>query len=179
MNPDPEIELEAEIDGLLKELPELAAPETLARRVLGAIEQRTRRPWYRHSWQEWPLSLRWAFLAVLAALFGGLVFGGWRLAQTQTAEEVLNRAAAWISVCGTVGKTIHALTSSAALVFEHIGPGFKIGCVAAMLLGYALCVGLGVIYVRIGLAATSAWSVRFNSHRAENRPVSAFPNPPL
>jgi len=72
MNSDYEKRLEAEIDRELKALPELRAPTTLLVRVRSAVAQRAAVPWYRQSWQMWPMIWRVTAMAVLLASFGGL-----------------------------------------------------------------------------------------------------------
>ena len=78
MNPDYDKQLEAAISRELKALPELAAPAALASRVMAAIEQRARVPWYRRSWQTWPVALRRCFVRCAAGAVCGSLF--WRLA---------------------------------------------------------------------------------------------------
>ena len=60
--------LEQEIDRELKGLRELRAPEALVGRVLRAIAQPVCLPWYRRSWQTWPMAIgercRWSSTCV-------------------------------------------------------------------------------------------------------------------
>ena len=56
MNPNHETELEALVDRELKSLPPLAAPPSLAPRILAALAARAAVPWYRRAWQEWPIT---------------------------------------------------------------------------------------------------------------------------
>ena len=55
MSAEYEKQLEAAIKRELKGLPDLPAPRTLMTRVLTAIENQSRLPWYRHPWQTWPV----------------------------------------------------------------------------------------------------------------------------
>ena len=71
MNPDYEQQSSAEVDRLLKELPELTAPATLAPRVMNAIHRQAS-PARRWSWETWPRLWQAALLVALLALFGGL-----------------------------------------------------------------------------------------------------------
>ena len=155
MNADYERQLEAEISRELKQLPELTAPPSLVSRVLTTLERRSLVPWYQRSWQMWPAGLRWASLLALVALFGSLCFGGWELAHTQTVTLALRRVANGFAACSAVGNTLNVLLGSAVLVAEHLGTGFMIACLAALALGYAICVGLGTAYMRIALAVSA------------------------
>src|SRR5438445_13017293 len=76
--------LEAWADRALKGLPELEAPATLARRVLAEIERRERAPWYRQSWQMWPIPVRAAAFMTLACLFGAICYAAAQLPHLQS-----------------------------------------------------------------------------------------------
>ena len=52
----------------LQQLPRPRAPETLLPRVVAAVRQQVRAPWYRQPWVEWPLVCQAASVALLAAL---------------------------------------------------------------------------------------------------------------
>src|SRR5437764_13255978 len=68
--------LELQIDRQLKGLPELDAPAGLVPRVMAALAARAALPWYRQSWSQWPVAMRWSSFAALLALFGGLCYAG-------------------------------------------------------------------------------------------------------
>ena len=152
MNPDYDNQLEAAISRELKALPELSAPGALASRVMAAIEQRARVPWYRRSWQTWPAALQAASLVVLLALFGGLCLGGWQLSQTGAATLALHRAGEWYSGLGVIGNIFNALANAAVLVVKKLGTGFLVACLVVMGTGYAMCIGAGTVYYRLAFA---------------------------
>jgi hypothetical protein len=152
MNPDYDKQLEAAVSRELKALPELSAPDALASRVMAAIEQRARVPWYRRSWQTWPAALQAASLVVLLALFGGLCLGGWQLSQTGTATLALHRAGEWFSGLGVIGNIFNALANAAVLVVKKLGTGFIVACLVVMGTGYAMCIGAGTVYYRLAFA---------------------------
>jgi hypothetical protein len=54
MRPHPDLELEMAIDRELRSLPDRPAPASLAPRVLQAIAERQRLPWWRKSFTHWP-----------------------------------------------------------------------------------------------------------------------------
>ena len=152
MNPDYDKQLEAAISRELKALPELAAPGALANRVMAAIGQRARAPWYRRSWQTWPVALQAAALVVLLALFGGLCLGSWQLSQTTTATLALHRAGEWFSGLGLIGNIFNALANAAVLVLKKLGTGVIVACLIAAGTGYAMCIGVGTVYFRLAFA---------------------------
>ena len=152
MNPDYEKRLEVEINRELKALQELAAPPALANRVMAAIGQRARVPWYRRSWQTWPAAWQAASLAVLLALFGGLCIGGWELSQTRTATLALHRMGEWLSGLSMVGHTLNVLANAALFAVKKLGTGVIVACLVAVGTGYAMCIGAGTVYFRLAFA---------------------------
>jgi hypothetical protein len=152
MNSDYDKQLEAAISRELKALPELAAPGVLANRVMAALDQRARVPWYRCSWQMWPVVLQTASLVVLLALFGGLCLAGWELSQAEATTFALHRVGEWFSGISMIENTFNVLVSAAVLVVKELGTGFIITCLVAAGIGYAMCVGLGTVYFRLAFA---------------------------
>jgi hypothetical protein len=59
------IDLERLADRKLRELPAPRAPHTLLPRVLLAVQQWTRRPWYARAWFTWPLAWQVSSIAAL------------------------------------------------------------------------------------------------------------------
>jgi hypothetical protein len=152
MNSDYDKQLEAAISRELKALPELAAPGALANRVMAAIGQRARVPWYRRSWQMWPVVLQAASLITLLALFGGLCLASWKLSQAETTTFALHRVGEWFSGLSMIGNTFNVLVSAAVLVVKKLGTGFIVTCLIVAGIGYAMCVGLGTVYFRLAFA---------------------------
>jgi hypothetical protein len=152
MNPEYEKRLEREIDRRLKGLPPLVAPATLVARVLAVIENRMALPWYRQAWPAWPLGLRAVSLLILLGGFGALCFAGWEVSQVPSVLAAGHRIAAWFSGLNTVWNAVNALGGAAMVVAKYLGTGFIVGCLAAVGVGYALCLGLGTFYVRLALA---------------------------
>lgn len=152
MNFEYEKRLEAVVDRELKSLPELRAPSTLMFRVMKAVEARLGLPWYRQSWQMWPLALQTVSLVVLLALFGGLCFGTWELTHTESFAAATHTAGSWFSGFGVIWHATAALLNALVLAVRQLGTGFLVAIFAALALGYALCVGLGTVYLRLGLA---------------------------
>ena len=66
-------DLETLVDRELRQLPVLRAPHTLLPRVLAAVQQWSRRPWYARAWLTWPLGWQVVSMAALILLVVGSV----------------------------------------------------------------------------------------------------------
>lgn len=152
MNPEYEKQLEAAVDRELKGLPELRAPEGLASRVMAAIDDQAGAAWHRQAWQTWPASVRWALLTLLLASFGALYFGTWELSHTPSFLAATHQAHGWFSTLDAVWNALAVVVSALGLVIKDLGNGVMFACLAALLFGYALLVGLGTVYVRLAFA---------------------------
>lgn len=147
-----EKQLEAAIDRELKGLPELPAPPTLASRVMAAIEARARVPWYRRSWQTWPVALQATAMAVLVGFFGVLCFVGWKLPQFESVSAVSRALGASCAAVGVVWKGLNLVLAALASSAVRLGSGLLVAWVTAAILAYIACIALGSWYVRLGLA---------------------------
>ncbi len=133
----------------LKVLPELDAPDALMDRVLVAIDRRVEAPWYRRSWEAWPVALRLASFALMLMLFGGLCLAGWEMPQTELIRQTSHRAGEWLAGFNTIGSTMHILMESAALVMKKLGGPFIVAVLIVAGLGYAMFLGFGTVCFRL------------------------------
>jgi hypothetical protein len=152
MNPDYERQLEFEIDRELKALPELAAPPTLIARVMRVLEERAPLPWYYRSWATWPIGLQAGTLFFLVALFVGLCFGAGMLPHTPEYAAASHKASGLLAIVTMIWNTVSVILGALVLAVKRLGTGFIAGFLVSMALGYAMCLGLGTLYVRIGFA---------------------------
>ena len=144
--------LAAEIDQELKNLPELQAPSTLIPRVSADIAQRRSVPWYRQPWPAWPVPMRAAALVILAGFFASLCLGAWRLPDTESYLAASRHAAGWFSGLTSLWNALNALIGALAQAVQLLGRGFLLGCLAAVSLAWAMCLGLGTACLRVALA---------------------------
>ncbi len=151
MNSNYESELEAAVNRELRALPELQAPRTLQTRVLQAIARRANLPWYRRSWQSWPLALQVPALATMLAVFGGVCFAGWEIWQSPAFAAAAHKVAQCLSGFGTIWGAASVLVNAIGLTLKQLGTGLLLASLAAIALGYAMCVGLGTVYLRLAL----------------------------
>jgi len=152
MQPDYQRTLEAEIARELKDLPQLPAPPTLASRVMLAIEGRSNAAWYRQPWQRWPAAVRIGSLVVLLTLFGGLCFAAGRLTQGEVFVGTAHQLGQWLSGVNALGSAVSVLLGAIALSVKQLGTGFIVAALVAVAAGYAMCLGLGTICMRLALA---------------------------
>ena len=151
MNTDYEKQLEAAINRALKRLPELKAPGTLVARVMERLERRKTAPWYRQDWQAWPLPIRVGGLAALVLLFGALCFAGAEAPHTRGFSLVLAQVHGWLLNATALGNAVQALGETALITFRHLGTPILIGCLTAVGLAWAMCLGLGTYCVRLAM----------------------------
>ena len=152
MNSNDHRPLERAIHHELKALPELTAPAAVANRVMAAIERRRNVPWYRRSWETWPVALRVTSLAAMLALFGGLCLAGWELSRAETVQQMTQRVGQWFSGLDSLQSILSILINSAVLVVKKLGTPFIIACLVSAGLGYAMFLALGTVYFRLAFS---------------------------
>jgi hypothetical protein len=152
MNRDYQERLRAEVDAVLKRLPDRTAPRTLRPRIMAAIGRRAALPWYRQSWQMWPAAARIASLAILLSLFGGLCLAGWKLPQADAYASTHALLGQWLSEAGALWNVLSVLFTAGSAMVRVLPAGIMAGCLISLGLGYGLCIGLGVAWMRLTLA---------------------------
>src|SRR5882762_9678612 len=115
MNANDHQQLESAISRELKALPALTAPAAVMNRVMAAIERRLNVPWYRRSWETWPVALRVTSLAAMLALFGGLCLAGCEWSRAETVQQVTQRVGQWFSGLDSLQSILGILINSAVL----------------------------------------------------------------
>lgn len=149
---DYEKQLEERIDCELKDLPELQAPPALAARIMSAVRHRAARPWYRRSWQAWPVTFQAASLPILLAMFGGLCWSVSALAHRVASVPAVQQVAGGIAGLRVFLRTLNVLGDAVILSFRHFGMGYLAVVFIALFLVYAACVGLGTLSLRLATA---------------------------
>ena len=144
--------LEREIDRELKSLPELQAPRTLGPRVMTAIERRANAPWYRQPWLVWPVSARAAALFMLVASFGAVCVMAWHAPHIAGVTEATRQVGTWVSVTGAIWNALSVILGAVVAGLKSLGLGFIAAGLVTVAFGYAVCVGLGTVYVRLAFA---------------------------
>lgn len=141
----------------LGRLPDRRAPESLIPRVMAAIRERERLPWYRRSFTAWP---GWVRGMVMAVLVGLLAVSTWGLAQGMWGVSLAERFpewAGWTTVVGALWSAANSLAGAVAVVLRQAG-GWVLG--ASLLLAgtmYLSCVGLGTAAFRLATGVNGSW----------------------
>lgn len=138
--------LEALLDTELKNLPPLQAPASIAINVLSVITARTRLPWWRHSWWDWPVAAKAAFLLIAIALAGAAGHGGMVLDEgfASYSEHVTARLSPFASVWETLGTVAGAL----GLIWEKAAEPFLLHALVGLGFLYLAFLGLGTACFR-------------------------------
>ncbi|HNQ87072.1 MAG TPA: hypothetical protein PKM73_00405 [Verrucomicrobiota bacterium] len=145
------------LDRELKRLPDRCAPASLIPRVLAAIRERERLPWYRRPFTGWPGPMR---LVVLAGLVGLLGVATWALVEVVWGWNWGERFPEWAG-CATVVRAVWSAADSLAgalVVVVRQAGGWVLG--ASLLLAgtmYLSCVGLGTAAFRLATAVNGRW----------------------
>ena len=152
MNTNHEDPLAALIDRELNSLPTLAAPPSLAPRILARLAVQTEAAWYHRAWPTWPPALRAASMLVLLALFGGLCFAGWQGMHASSVTTAAGKLSGVFAIVGLVANTLGALGNAALAVVRHLGTGVVVAAVTVVVLSYAACMAFGSFYLRFAFA---------------------------
>lgn len=154
MTPGDEKLLETEIDRELKDLPELQAPRLLLARVMASVEGDPSARRRGFCWQTWPRLFQGASLVVMTLLFAAVCFAAANLARADAVRPVAHWIADGFAALGALAKAMNALGQSASALTLH-GFGWGILCLAFLGIGYAFCIGVSALYVRIALIASA------------------------
>ncbi len=144
--------LEREIGRVLKALPELTAPPTLAPRVLAALARTSAISWRRRAWQSWPFPLRLLALSFLLAIFGTLCYGAWAVTQPAELAHGAQMFSGIKTVAGMCLSTLGTLAAAVQVIVQYIGYRFVLAGLVLILLGYTACVALSAGCVRLACA---------------------------
>ena len=145
MNSEPS--LESLIDRELKSLPPLAAPDSLAPRVLAALAARAALPWYRRAWQTWPRAGQVLSLAALAVVFVAVATAGGHWIPAGTARPtagLLGGLSLLVSLLATVGEAL-------VLTVKHLHPAWLAAGVLVLSAGWLSCLGLGTAIFHLAM----------------------------
>jgi hypothetical protein len=127
-------DLEHAVDRELKALPAPAAPSTLLPRVMAAVAQTDRAPWYSRAWLAWPVAAQAA--SVLALVAAGLAAwwvmpAAWTWAGGLTAVGAplaapIAVAADWAAACVAVGRAVWLVAQPIFFYFALIAAAASI-----------------------------------------------------
>jgi hypothetical protein len=86
---------------------------------------------------------------LLFGAFGGLCFAAIQLTELEGLSELAEEMAYWKGGLLALLNVLAVLIQSALLIFKQLGIAVMLGCLAAMGISYAACIGLGTLWVRL------------------------------
>jgi hypothetical protein len=135
-------DLEALVDRSLRRLPAPRAPRTLLPRVMAAVQQWSRRPWYERAWFTWPLWGQAASLAALALLLAGTILVLPDVL-SRTVEAAAPVTSAVVSRAAVVTHSVDVAAAAAAIVWRTLVEPVLPYVFAIAVLMFLACVALG------------------------------------
>ena len=110
-------DLERQIDRELRALPAPLAPRTLLPRIMAAVEETARRPWYTRAWLEWPIA--WQMTSALV-LIGVVAAGSVLLPQVREAVTALSFFANMQGDVADSARDVEVATTAARVLWRTL-----------------------------------------------------------
>jgi len=144
-----EARLERLIDDACRAQPPLAAPPTLAARVLAQLEQRAHRPLWQRSFWQWSASVRVGFVLASVALIAAALSWSAGAARAQWLGALWQRPLARLESAGSLVSFLAAFARALGVTLLQDIPAFWLyGTGAAVLALYALLAGISAMAYR-------------------------------
>lgn len=146
-------ELPSELERLLREelrhLPGYKAPKSLSAGVMAAIQARSQVAWWRQPIWTWALPVRIAFLALLSACVGWLLYSLWQF--TSGVNEIIMPAPIthFLAVVSGVADVLGVLAQAVSVVLTSSLQPWVWGIGGAVLFLYLCCLGAGTMFMRL------------------------------
>lgn len=146
-----QLELEARIHRELRQLPDHAAPATLAPRVMAGLRAQAQTPWWHRSFWAWPKPVQAAFVILLALL--PVLLNLWIIPSSAEVTRMDNTFSRMLSALLMEGQLIlevcvilaSALTTAARACLQ---PPVIAALIVAFLM-YLWCIGTGTVLLRV------------------------------
>jgi hypothetical protein len=151
MQDEKEKQLEELIHRELRRLPEVPASATLVHRVMLAIHERAKQPWWKRSWLAWPFGIQLISLVLLlasAGLVSYLLGAAWDGVNMTSIAQRVAESFAWLK---PVWQVVAALLSAVLLLARTLGHQALLIGAAVVIFAYLTFVGLGTVCVRVAL----------------------------
>ncbi len=95
------------------------------------------------------MPLRVVSLVVLVAISGTICFASWKLTQAESFLAVIHQVNGWFAGANSLWNALNAVLGVGLMLIKKLGTGFIIATLLAVAMGYAMCIGLGTVYVRL------------------------------
>ncbi len=145
-------QLEQLIDRELRKLPERQAPETLVHRVMLAVHEKERQPWWQLPWSRWPHPLRLVSAALSAASVVALVYFSALAWQAAGIANPLDTIWQWVASLAPLWGWLMALVNAVALVLQKAGQQYLLIGLGIAVAMYLLCVATGTACYRLAFS---------------------------
>ena len=145
----PPDELEKFVHEALRSLPDRKAPSSLELRVRAAIEARAHAPWWKQSFMEWPIAVRFAFVVLSIGMVKlAMMATVWATGGVESTGVVLavQSQLSWIDA---IGGAIRGTIESFSAVFRSIPAVWLYGILATVAAVYATLFSLGATAYRV------------------------------
>jgi hypothetical protein len=142
-------DLEKFIHAQLQKLPDREAPESLVGNVLSAIAARKKLPWWKQSFNFWPRQGQCLLFAALVLVFGAVIYGTGRAADTVSLPDVSGR----LSSYAWIGRTARAIGESLVLAVSGLHWQWLAAIALVFILLYAACLAAGFALFRVTASA--------------------------
>jgi hypothetical protein len=144
-------DLERWTDAELRRLPDVSAPPTLLHRVMLAVHERARQPWYRRAWPTWPRPIQVASLLLLALLACGVVALTVNPTWVPGLGSMSWETPAWTAQLTTAIDRTGTMIGALGVIWRTMGQGALLCGLALVLVAYASSVGLGTVCYRLAV----------------------------
>ena len=131
-------DLETFVDRELRQLPVPRAPHTLLPRVLAAVQQWSRRPWYARAWFTWPVAAQAASAALLF-----LIIVGAAAASTGVQTVVAHATARVVNDVAPIASRAEATMNAGRVVWRALIEPFVVYVFALVVLMCLACAAFG------------------------------------
>jgi hypothetical protein len=144
-------ELEKFIHAQLQKLPERDAPESLVTNVLAAIAAREKLPWWKQPFMHWPRGVQSTFFVALGAVFGGVLYGAGRAADTVSQVAVSEKVPSF----GWIGTTVRSVGEALFLALGSLRMEWFLAIAIVFVLLYGACLAAGFALFKVTAGTVS------------------------
>ena len=151
MDNNKEKQLEQLIHRELRSLPEVPAPVTLVHRVMLAVLERAKLPWWKRSWLAWPFAIQLVSLVVLlgsAGMVSYLLGAAWDGVNVTSIWQRVTESFTWLK---PFWEFVAVLLNAGLLLLRAMGQQTLLIGAAVVTAAYLSFVALGTVCVRFAL----------------------------
>jgi hypothetical protein len=149
MKPENPSELEAILHRELRKLPGYKAPQSLSQRVMATIHAQSQVPWWRQPIWAWSMPVRAAFLSILVASVGWLLYAVWQLTGVPGKISLPAPVERFLATVSSLGELLAILANAASLLLSSGLQPWVWGAIGIIFFLYVCCLGAGTMFMRL------------------------------